>query len=151
MLTLCTAMGIQLGRDPDKTYELTTDNVKKMLAVYMRFKCEIPVLIMGETGCGKTRLIQFMCALQATEAERISSTAFENIVIMKIHGGTTTRDIIEKVTQAEKIAEKNAKDFPTLFTVLFLMRLTLQRLLEQSKRSCVTKHLVVNRLNCTRI
>lgn len=39
---------------------------------------------MGETGCGKTRLIQFMCDLQATEAERIGKTSFENIIIMKV-------------------------------------------------------------------
>nr|KAG5687643.1 hypothetical protein BaRGS_008126 [Batillaria attramentaria] len=36
--------------DPDDTYELTTDNVKKILAIYMRFRCNIPVIIMGETG-----------------------------------------------------------------------------------------------------
>lgn len=27
--------------DPDKTYELTTDNVKKILAIYMRFRWKI--------------------------------------------------------------------------------------------------------------
>lgn len=27
--------------DPDYTYELTTDNVKKMLAIYMRFRLVI--------------------------------------------------------------------------------------------------------------
>jgi hypothetical protein len=26
--------------DPDDTYELTTDNVKKILAIYMRFRSE---------------------------------------------------------------------------------------------------------------
>ncbi|CAC5415233.1 RNF213 [Mytilus coruscus] len=57
-------MGSTSNIDPDPTYELTTDNVKKILAIYMRFRCDIPVLIMGETGCGKTRLIRFMCLLQ---------------------------------------------------------------------------------------
>ena len=27
--------------DPDDTYELTTDNVKKIMAIYMRFRCVI--------------------------------------------------------------------------------------------------------------
>ena len=27
------------------------------------FRCGIPVVIMGETGCGKTRLIRYMCDL----------------------------------------------------------------------------------------
>jgi hypothetical protein len=31
-------MGIEMAHDPDETYELTTDNVKKILAIYMRFR-----------------------------------------------------------------------------------------------------------------
>ena len=31
-------MGIQNEHDPDDTYELTTDNVKKIMAIYMRFR-----------------------------------------------------------------------------------------------------------------
>ena len=35
---LCAVMGIEHINDPDQTYELTTDNVKKILAIYMRFR-----------------------------------------------------------------------------------------------------------------
>ena len=28
-------------------------------------RCNIPVIIMGETGCGKTRLLKYLCDLQA--------------------------------------------------------------------------------------
>jgi hypothetical protein len=31
-------MGIKYVYDPDPTYELTTDNVKKILAIHMRFR-----------------------------------------------------------------------------------------------------------------
>lgn len=31
-------MGVECLHDPDESYELTTDNVKKMLAIYMRFR-----------------------------------------------------------------------------------------------------------------
>ena len=31
-------MGQIFPHDPDETYELTTDNVKKILAIYMRFR-----------------------------------------------------------------------------------------------------------------
>ena len=31
-------MGIENVYDPDPTYELTADNVKKMLAIHMRFR-----------------------------------------------------------------------------------------------------------------
>ena len=51
-------LGIEHVFDVDPSYELTTDNVMKMMAIWMRFKCNIPVVIMGETGCGKTRLIR---------------------------------------------------------------------------------------------
>lgn len=32
-------------------------------------RCGIPVVIMGETGCGKTRLVRFMCDLQKPQEE----------------------------------------------------------------------------------
>ena len=35
---LCNVMGVEMAHDPDETYELTTDNVKKILAIYMRFR-----------------------------------------------------------------------------------------------------------------
>ena len=32
--------------------------------LYILFlRCNIPVIVMGETGCGKTRLIRYMCGL----------------------------------------------------------------------------------------
>lgn len=60
---LSSVMGIDFLHDPDETYVLTVDNLIKMLAIQMRFRCGIPVVIMGETGCGKTRLIRYMCDL----------------------------------------------------------------------------------------
>jgi hypothetical protein len=35
---LCSVMGIEYLYDPDSTYELTTDNVEKILAIHMRFR-----------------------------------------------------------------------------------------------------------------
>ncbi|KAK7488216.1 hypothetical protein BaRGS_00020523, partial [Batillaria attramentaria] len=102
--------------DPDDTYELTTDNVKKILAIYMRFRCDIPVIVMGETGCGKTRLIKFLCALQTPHRKKT-----ETMVLVKVHGGTTADDIMRKVREAEAVALKNAAAFEhrPLYTVLF--------------------------------
>ncbi|ETO02505.1 hypothetical protein RFI_34926, partial [Reticulomyxa filosa] len=39
-------------------YALTFDNILKMVAIFFRIKSGIPVLIMGETGCGKTKLLK---------------------------------------------------------------------------------------------
>lgn len=119
-------MGVKKVHDPDSTYELTMDNVKKILAIYMRFRwayilqkkncwmhvvnfviktviqiyrwfinfqqnlshlkkklnfrCDIPVVIMGETGCGKTRLVQFMCQLQCPDVKNV-----QNMFVMKVY------------------------------------------------------------------
>ncbi|VDI80191.1 Hypothetical predicted protein, partial [Mytilus galloprovincialis] len=111
---LCQVMGLELVHDPDETYELTTDNVKKILAIYMRFRCDIPVIIMGETGCGKTRLVKFMCSLQQPPGVNV-----ENMILMKVHGGTKPSDIVSKVRDAENIASRNTEKYPNMFTVLF--------------------------------
>lgn len=41
-------------------------------------RCDIPVVIMGETGCGKTRLIRYMCDLQTCD------TSVNNLVMLKV-------------------------------------------------------------------
>ncbi|KAM3598560.1 uncharacterized protein V6R79_019582 [Siganus canaliculatus] len=102
---LCNVLGIQWPLDPDETYELTTDNILKMLAIHMRFRCGIPVIIMGETGCGKTRLIKFLCEL------RRSGVATENMKLVKVHGGTSSEMIYTKVREAEDVACINKADY----------------------------------------
>ncbi|XP_078674105.1 E3 ubiquitin-protein ligase rnf213-alpha-like isoform X2 [Branchiostoma floridae x Branchiostoma belcheri] len=114
---LCFVMGIHdVFYDPDPSYELTTDNVKKILAIQMRFRCNIPVIIMGETGCGKTRLIRFMCDLQAGHVKGKKHP--ENMIIMKVHGGVRAEDIIRKVERAQQTARVN-RDRHNIDTVLF--------------------------------
>ena len=75
---IATVMGIDFPHDPDETYVLTVDNLIKILAIQMRFRCGIPVVIMGETGCGKTRLIRYMCDLARQGEDQ------RNMLIMKV-------------------------------------------------------------------
>ncbi|KAF6297909.1 hypothetical protein mRhiFer1_000154 [Rhinolophus ferrumequinum] len=109
---LCLTLGVQWAIDPDETYELTTDNMLKILAIEMRFRCGIPVIIMGETGCGKTRLIKFLSDL------RRSGVNTETMRLVKVHGGTTADTIYSKVREAEALAISN-KNECHLDTVLF--------------------------------
>uniref|UniRef100_A0A672LJT5 RING-type E3 ubiquitin transferase n=1 Tax=Sinocyclocheilus grahami TaxID=75366 RepID=A0A672LJT5_SINGR len=109
---LSRVLGIQSPTDPDETYELTTDNMLKILAIRMRFRCGIPVIIMGETGCGKTRLIKFLC-----EVHR-GGIATDNIKLVKVHGGTSSDMIYTKVREAEDMALRN-KQNSGLDSVLF--------------------------------
>lgn len=48
--------------DEDK-YVLTLDYTLKMLNIHERYKCEVPVIIEGETGVGKTALVEMLSKL----------------------------------------------------------------------------------------
>ena len=39
-------------------------------------RCKMPVVIVGETGCGKTSLLRFLCSL-ISQALKIIDAAFE--------------------------------------------------------------------------
>ena len=49
------------------------------VCIYLSFRCDIPVVIMGETGCGKTRLIRYMCNLQTWDS------GVKNLVMLKVN------------------------------------------------------------------
>ena len=106
----------------------------------MHPRCNIPVVVMGETGCGKTRLIRFMCDMIALSAGG-EKDCVRNMLIMKvcvqlltyllydgynliwahaltqIHGGTTEKDVIKKVEEAEELATVNREK--GISTILF--------------------------------
>jgi hypothetical protein len=102
--------------DPDPSYELTMDNMLKMLAIYMRMRADIPIIIMGETGCGKTRLVRYLCDLQKNPKD---FSKFNNMYLVKVHGGITSRDIEIHLNKAVHLAKLNEKNNANLFTVLF--------------------------------
>ncbi|RNA31081.1 E3 ubiquitin-ligase RNF213-like [Brachionus plicatilis] len=113
---LLSVMGINSDRvvDPDPSYELTMDNLLKILAIYMRLRADIPVIIMGETGCGKTRLCKYMCDLLKYFHQNV-----ENMYLVKVHGGTVAEEIIRHVQKAEDLARKNWALGSGIFTILF--------------------------------
>jgi midasin (ATPase involved in ribosome maturation) len=43
--------------EKDENYVITNDNFRKMILLIYRIKANVPVIIMGDTGCGKTMLI----------------------------------------------------------------------------------------------
>ncbi|XP_026723315.1 E3 ubiquitin-protein ligase rnf213-alpha-like [Athene cunicularia] len=108
---LCRVFGVKYWKDPDPSYQLTLDNTMKMLAIHLRFQCGIPVIIMGETGCGKTKLVEFMCNLQRADRD------LQNMLVVRVHGGTTSKTIQEKVRQAVALARANEEH--GVDTVLF--------------------------------
>ena len=67
----------------DGSYCLTKDSVLKMLTIYARIRCGVPVVLLGECGCGKTMLIRYLCAWMGIK-----------LFILDVNGGTTEDDII---------------------------------------------------------
>ena len=55
--------GKRLRMIDDSNYVLTLDYVMKMLNIHERYKCGIPVIIEGETGVGKTALVEMLSKL----------------------------------------------------------------------------------------
>ena len=111
---LCEVCGLRSRFDPDLTYELTMDNILKILAIHMRFRCGIPVIVMGETGCGKTRMIEFISKLKKGSETQTA----KNMVVIKIHGGITVSILQNEVKNAIELAQNNQQ--LGLETLLFL-------------------------------
>lgn len=57
-----------------------------------------------------------MCELQKNPNE---TQKINNMYLVKVHGGTTSEEIIEHVVMAQELAKKNVKDYPGMFTILF--------------------------------
>jgi hypothetical protein len=85
-------------------YALTGDALLKMLAIVQRLRCGIPVVLVGECGCGKTVTIKYLAKWLCA-----------SLVVLDIHGGTTKEDVQQKVQDAEKLAMNN-----DAFVMLFL-------------------------------
>ena len=66
---LSTALGVQLNENKEidiiksEKYVLTKDFTLKMLNIHERKECGMPVIIEGETGVGKTFLVEMLSKL----------------------------------------------------------------------------------------
>jgi hypothetical protein len=90
----------------DKGYVITHDNYLKILMIIQRAYLQIPIVIMGATGCGKTYMIQFLaeCLLQ------------HNYKCFTLHSGVSERDIIELMNEERTKALKSPNE---TFWILF--------------------------------
>ncbi|ETN97178.1 hypothetical protein RFI_40353, partial [Reticulomyxa filosa] len=67
-------------------YVLTFDNILKMIAVFMKIRTNTPVILMGETGCGKTSLIKFLGHVVNVQ-----------LIAVDVHAGFGRHEICEKM------------------------------------------------------
>ena len=87
-------------------YIFTADNFVKMVLILLRIRSNIPVIMMGETGCGKTFLIRKL-------SEMKNDGSSENMKILNIHAGINDKDIIDfinKVVLPDSISLKMKED-----------------------------------------
>ena len=78
-------------------YVITDDNFKKMVLLVYRIKANVPVIIMGETGCGKTALIK--------KLNQLLNNGEETVKIINIHPGINDEILCKEMDEINKIAE----------------------------------------------
>ena len=79
------------------TYVYTPDNFIKVVLILIRIRVKIPIILMGETGCGKTTLIEM--------ASKLYNKGLTIIKKMNIHAGITDIDIIDFFKKTKEIVE----------------------------------------------
>jgi len=81
-------------------YVFTLDNFLKMQLILLRINSNIPVIMMGETGCGKTSLIKILADLLKMDLH-----------ILNIHAGIEDKDIVNFIQKINEKEEEKDKCF----------------------------------------
>ncbi|KAH9251570.1 hypothetical protein BASA81_010609 [Batrachochytrium salamandrivorans] len=74
-------------------FAVTGRALLKFLAICMRIRCGIPVVLLGECGCGKTYSVKFIAAWLNLR-----------LFCLDVHGGTEERDVLGVIQSAEEWA-----------------------------------------------
>jgi energy-coupling factor transporter ATP-binding protein EcfA2 len=102
--------------DIPEGYVFTPDNYFKMVMINIKIMAGIPVILMGETGCGKTFLIRMMSQIYSKKKVKKGSkeekVKKEILKIKNIHAGITEEDIIKfmkenVIEEAKKLDKLN--------------------------------------------
>jgi hypothetical protein len=75
-------------------FVLTKDNLIRLLTIKMRLICRVPVVFVGETGCGKTHLVQFQSQISGVKMETYN-----------IYGGIKPSDLLKEMQDIVHRAE----------------------------------------------
>lgn len=77
-----------------KNLVFTLDNFMKLVLIYLRIRTYMPIILMGETGVGKTSLVEYLAKIIDAEFN-----------VLNIHAGITEEDIIKFVENAQLSAK----------------------------------------------
>ena len=88
-------------------FVITEDSFKKMIFLYYRIKANIPVIIMGETGCGKSLLV--------IKLNQILNNGEISLRIINLHPGITEKDICKEMKRINEEAKYIKDEIWVLF------------------------------------
>ena len=110
----------------EKGYVMTIDNFRKMILILYRIIANIPVILMGETGCGKTALIK--------KLNQLLNNGEETLVTVNIDPSYDDKKLTNTMNEINKKAEEcegelwvffdelNTCDSLSLITEIFINR-----------------------------
>ena len=83
-------------------YIFVSDNFIKMVRILLNIEAKIPVILMGETGVGKTKLLEMLTTLYNKGVSRMKR--------LQIHAGTTDQKIVEFIEQVNQEVKEEEKE-----------------------------------------
>ena len=89
---------LSIFKENDTNLVITKDNFIKMVLLYYRIMANVPVILMGETGCGKSELINAL--------NRILYNGKTNMEIINIHPLITDENIFQKMKEINEKAKR---------------------------------------------
>ena len=82
-------------------YKFITDNFVKMVLIFLRIRANIPLILLGETGCGKTSLIKALALFLKGQYRLIE---------FNIHSGLSYMDITKFLIQNKLVDKRENKE-----------------------------------------
>ena len=94
-------------KEKNNEYVITNDNYKKMILLIYRILADVPVIIMGETGCGKTTLI--------IKLNQIINNGKKTLEIININPAITDVTLCKIMDEKNKIAQEQNEELWIFF------------------------------------
>jgi len=89
---------ISILEEKNKNYVITNDNFRKIILLVYRIRANVPVIIMGDTGCGKTMLI--------TKLNQLLNNGLNTVETIDIHPGINDEKLCNIMDKKDSIARQ---------------------------------------------
>ena len=97
----------KITNDGYDKYVITEDNFRKMILILYRIIANIPVILMGETGCGKTTLIK--------KLNQLLNNGELKLKILDINPSFDDNKLIDEMSKINEDAKKNIEEMYWVF------------------------------------